>query len=855
MVTFLFACFLIVIVKSQRDLLSIEESKAEYGSGCQGPAMYPIYQASNIISNSNSISATISLSQEGNQCMGASIPKLLFQATYISSSIVRVTIRDANNQRWEPDNYPNTPGPNQNHPQVIITQNPFSFSVVRVEDQEVLWNTSNRSTPPFLYSNLYLEVGSSLPSNPNIYGLGERVTSFRLDTNETFYTLWSLAQDCPYDTGKGQRGQNMYGHHPVYLEMRNGAANGVYFHNVNAMDVVFSNGRIAFKTIGGIMDLYFFKGPTPEAVLEQYHSIIGLPMLPPYWALGYHQCRWGYKRLGDLWDVVTGYESHGIPFDVLWSDIDYMQHFQDFTLDYSRYSLTSMSSMLQYVKSSGRFFVPIIDAGIAQTGNFAEKAGLEMDVFIKRNPTTQEEFIGLVWPGKTYFVDFFHPNASSYWSNMLDILHESVQFDGIWIDMNEASSFCDGECPGFYPDPELQITLPYTPGNHSLEDQLLPLLAKHYGSNLYVVFNTHSMYGTMETIATNEYLQKKFDTRAFILSRSTRPGHGTVGFHWLGDNYSTWDMLRYSIQGILNFQIFGIPIVGADVCGFHNNTTPELCSRWLELGAFYTFYRNHNDIGAQSQELYALGPLVQEIGTNMIRLRYYLHVYMYSCIFKVALNGGSVLKPMFFEFPEYEEFYSNQEQFMLGQALVIAPALYEGQTSVNVTLPNTTLWYDFFTGDPIESGNIQLDAPIDKINVIIRGGYIVPTQNSASAMSLTSMRSQGIELVIALASNQTASGYYYVDDGLSLNTIANKNYTMYNLTVGPDSDGHIKLKISPNTLGYLKEMNFLTGIKVYGLPKKNDVNYLLNEAGIHENNVLKMTLNLDISLPQEIILA
>ena len=390
----------------------------------------------------------------------------------------------------------------------------------------------------------------------------------------------------------------MYGHHPFYLELRDGLAHGVYFHNINAMDAVFSKGRLAFKTVGGLLDLYFFMGPTPQAVIQQYHSVIGAPMLPPFWALGYHQCRWGYSSLGDLQEVVRGYEDNDLPLDVLWSDIDYMDVFKDFTLDTSRFPSEGFKTLLSQLHVAGRHYVPIVDAGVkVESGYFGYEEGVAMDIFIKRRANTTEYFEGQVWPGKSVFVDWFHPQAQTYWSSMLDTLHNFVPFDGVWIDMNEASSFCDGECPGFYSTPEEHMDLPYIPGNHSLEDQVLPLLAQQYGGHLHTVFNTHGTFGTMETEATHNFLAEKFQQRPFVLSRSSRPGHGRWGFHWLGDNWSLWQQMRESITGVFNFQFFGVGLVGADICGFHNNTSVELCSRWLHLGAFYPFMRNHNDYG------------------------------------------------------------------------------------------------------------------------------------------------------------------------------------------------------------------------------------------------------------------
>ena len=817
---------------------------------------YPVYKGKEIQSNSTYYRADLTLVEANESCMGDPIKNLTFEVFFLSPSVARVMIKDANNQRWEPpNNYPYYLSEPSGEITLNVTMDPFSFELIRTQDGEPLWSTLNSPMPQFYYADKYIEITSSLPPNPNVYGLGERVTSFRLNTNETYYTIWALAQDCPYDTGKGPRGRNMYGQHPVYLEIRNGSTHGVYFHNFNAMDVVFSQQKIAFKTVGGIVDLFVFKGPEAEKVLEDYHQIIGLPMLPPYWAMGYHQCRWGYKNLGMLWDVVTGYENHEIPLDVLWSDIDYMLSFYDFTLDYSRYSKEGMKALTSHLKDNNMFYVPIVDAGVSASDYFGKTQGNSMNVFVKRNYGSSENFIGQVWPGKALFVDFFHPNASDYWNSMLDVLYESLEFDGIWLDMNEASSFCDGTCPGFYNTSENKITLPYLPGHHSLEDQLFPLTAAHHPGPSYINhnpgpsyidYNTHGLFGTMETKFTHNYLLDKFKTRPFVLSRSTNPGHGKYGFHWLGDNFATWDQLRYSIQGILSFQIYGIPMVGADTCGFHNSTTPELCSRWLELATFYTFMRNHNDIGAKPQELFALGDTVIEVGQKMIRLRYSLFVYMYSQVFKVAMKGGSVLKPMFFEFPNAKELYANQEQFMVGPALLVAPVLYENQRTVKVELPQGAVWYDYFTGERMESGTQVLDAPIDKVNVLIRGGYIVPVQDSEGAMTLKEMMSRSVKLVVALDEDQKAYGEYYLDDGLSPDTLESQKYTKVMVTAQASSEG-VSFNVTSEVNNYTGNRTQITEAVVYGLkiPVKEVTN---GKVLSYSSNMLiaKLSINLTV---------
>ena len=174
--------------------------------------------------------------------------------------------------------------------------------------------------------------------------------------------------------------------------------------------------------------------------MDKFHLYLGRSAIPPFWSLGAHQCRWGYKNVSYLNNVIESYKKNDIPLDTIWSDIDYMVDYEDFTIDESRFPLDERKKITdQY------HYIPIIDAGIKVNDGVAYNEGKKRDLFVK--DASGEELHGKVWPGKTTFVDFFNPNATSYWESMLSILYNKVKFSGIWLDMNEYANFCDGPCP------------------------------------------------------------------------------------------------------------------------------------------------------------------------------------------------------------------------------------------------------------------------------------------------------------------------------------------------------------------------------------------------------------------------
>lgn len=167
------------------------------------------------------------------------------------------------------------------------------------------------------------------------------------------------------------------------------------------------------------------------------------------------------------------------------------------------------------------------------------------------------------------------------------------------------------------------------PGDGPLSTKTVATNATNAGG--FVELDVHNMWGLMEEKATHLALLSIAPTkRPFLISRSTFPSSGKWTGHWLGDNFSKWAYMHYNIQGALQFQLFQVPMVGADTCGFNDNTDEELCNRWMQLSAFMPFYRNHNVMGAISQEPYRWDS-VAAASRTAIAVRYGLLPYWVRC--------------------------------------------------------------------------------------------------------------------------------------------------------------------------------------------------------------------------------
>ncbi|GAM26216.1 hypothetical protein SAMD00019534_093910 [Acytostelium subglobosum LB1] len=765
---------------------------------------------------------------------GGDVKTLQLFVYFQTQQIVRIKIIDPTTQRWEVPYVNQMPLPT-NKPQFIdynikFQRDNFGFSITRVSNGEVLFNTSPPAdcyTSGMIYEDNYLEMTNRFQeTNPNLYGLGERVAPLRLQNNFT-YTLFAKDQGTPVDL-------NLYGSHPFYMHLSpSGNAFGAFLLNSNAMDVVMQPRSLTYKVIGGVFDFFFFMGPTPESVVQQYSQVIGTPYMPSYWSLGWHQCRWGYKSANETFEVIYKYAQNNIPLETMWNDIDYMNMFQDFTLDPVNFPADEMKLMIEYLHTNNQHYIMIIDPGINTDTSYAPyNQLLSSGGYITRPDGSA--YVGKVWPGFTIFPDFFNPATTHFWQGQLAAFHDMVQYDGIWIDMNEVSSFCNGDvCSSQLTSDnshaaQQQVSLhsfdpnnpPYLPGNVSLDMHTINLTCVQYGN--MSVYNTHNLYGYSETMVTVAAAIDILQTRATVISRSTFPGSGHHAGHWLGDNNSEFADMYYSIPGILNMNMFGIPMVGADICGFGGNTTAELCARWMQLGNFYPFSRNHNAIGSMSQEPYTFNEEVTAISIAAINGKYTLLPFYYTLFYQAHALGTPVVRPLFFEFPNDPNTYALDTQFLVGTSLLVSPVLDQGATAVVAYFPAGP-WYDYFNGTRVpDSLYATLVAPLNVINVHMRGGSIIPTQPtsvynvSGYPITTTIARTLPLRLLVAIDNNNQASGQLYVDDGISPNTYEDGQYTLVNFQLNL-KDQIFALEASIIQQGYADADNmFMETVTVYG---------------------------------------
>lgn len=772
---------------------------------CFYPLLYPGYIMGPLSPTRSGQAATLTRAKPS--YLPKDISTLHLEVIEESAGCLHLTVKDPSYPRYEVQlpGDPRSGAPRKTDSQDTLYStefhpDPFGFIVRRKSNGRVIVNTT---VAPLLFADQYLQLSTALAST-FVSGLGEHYTSLRLDLNWTSLTLWNRDMAPHADA-------NLYGSHPFYIvQEEDGFAHGVFLLNSNAVEVVLQpTPALTWVAIGGILDLFVFLGPDPPSVIRQYLQVIGYPMMPPYWSLGFHLCRWGYTTSNTTRKVAQRMHAANFPMDVQWNDLDYANKRRVFTFDPWRFG--DLPEMVEEFHKRGMKYILILDPGISSTsppGTYPPfDNGLKRDVFIKN--TTGNILIGKVWPGPTAFPDFTNPETRQWWEDCIRDFHSKVPVDGLWIDMNEPASFVQGSVDGC-PDSDIENP-PYTPRvvGGQLNSGTLCMSAQQRLSTHY---NLHNMYGLTEAQATHSALMKVRGKRPFVLSRSSYPSIGRFSGVWTGDVRSDWEQLRYSIPAVLQFSLFGVPLVGADICGFGGDTTEELCVRWMQLGAFYPFMRNHNDKPNAPQEPYVFGKNAQAAMRSVLNLRYSLLPFLYTLFHHAHASADTVARPLFLEFPSDPNCQTIDRQFLWGSSLLITPVLEPGVEELAAYLPPGT-WYSIHNGQPFYSKGqyLLLPALLDTINIHVREGHIIPRQEPA--LTTTASRRNPFFLTVALSAGGWAWGDLFWDDGDSLDTFEAGSYC-YLIFIA----GQCQVVSDPQRLSGDLDGLVLGGIQVFGVP-------------------------------------
>jgi len=598
---------------------------------------------------------------------------------------------------------------------LVITKRAFGLAAYRT-DGSVIFEDEKDDTGQsrgFLQLNDCFLVSRSMGLHDPVYGLGQKTGSSNRRGRKL--VLWNtdilapevLKQQRVFEAdvsllGKDPKFDPYYTSIPFFYHARlsgDGDAKVAAFFVDNSYKASFDfseKNRYRYQFCGGQYTEYVFAGPEMPAILEAYTSLTGRMQPPPLWSLGHHQCRWKDYTQDELIGIGREYRQRNLPCDSLWLDIGYMDGYRVYTWNKERFA--DVPQMMKATEADGFKVITIVDPGVKfDPGYSVFEDGRAKGVFCK---TEQGKlYVGQVWPGRTVFPDFTLEKTRSFWAD-LTAKHLAQGISGIWNDMNEPAT---GEVEPF------SMRFDRDGQNYSHE-------------------RFHNQYGLLMAMSTVEGF-KRFDpsARPFILSRAGFAGIQRVAAQWLGDNYSDWEHLHMSLPMATGLGISGQPFIGADIPGFAGTPNPEMAVRWFQYGTLTPFSRCHAIMGEPDQYPWSFGASVERIVRESLELRYKLLPYLYAKFWDAHETGAPIQRPLLFDFQHDAAARETDDQYLLGDALLVAPVMKPGQTARSVYLPKGT-WYDWHTGATHAGESyVTADAPLERIPLFARGGSIIAT--------------------------------------------------------------------------------------------------------------------------------
>ncbi|PYS71341.1 MAG: hypothetical protein DMF73_10945, partial [Acidobacteria bacterium] len=516
----------------------------------------------------------------------------------------------------------------------------------------------------------FVTAAKKLGFDEHFYGLGEKAAP--LDKRRGFFVNWN--SDTPgYTVGRDPIYQTI----PFYLGLQKGAAYGIFFDN--SYRSYFDFGRLSqertwFGAEGGELNYYFFYGPSIKKIVSRYADLTGHMPLVPLWALGVQQCRYSYYPESVVDEVVRQYREHDLPLDVIYLDIHYMNGYRVFTFDPKRFP--DPKGLIDRLSKQGVKTVVIVDPGVKYQPSMADAPAINSSkpelqpqdqryyVFDQglvgkyfQHRTTDQLFIPRVWPGDSTFVDFTSPQARRWWGD----LHRAYTDNGvagIWNDMNEPADFIDQTGKN-----QMDV-VSYDEGENSTH-------AKN--RNVFALLMARATYEGLARLQP--------DRRPFVITRAGYAGIQRYSTMWTGDTNSTWDSLALNVPMFTTLGLSGEPFVGSDVGGFIGRATGELLVRSYQVGFLAPFFRNHHAIDGYDQEPWRFGKYYEDIIRRYLKLRYQLLPFLYTTLEEAHRTGVPLFRPLMLNYQDDPNTYNLDDEFMIGEDLLVAPIVKPDVTS------------------------------------------------------------------------------------------------------------------------------------------------------------------------------
>lgn len=602
-----------------------------------------------------------------------------------------------------------------------------------------------------------------------VYGLGQAVRGL----NKRGWLYESNCSDEPQHT---ETKHSLYGAHN-FLLLDGEEKWGVYIDTPSrvSFDIGYTDySRIKITMQTPDFELYLIRGDSPGETVKEFRGLIGRSYIPPLWAFGYGQSRWGYGSAQEIREVVENYRRNHIPLDSVYLDIDYMERYKDFTVNQEAFP--DFAAFVSEMKQQHIHLVPIIDGGVKkEEGYEVYEEGKEKGYFCKTE--TGEDFVLGVWPGRCCLPDMLDEEAGRWFAHKYGILLEQG-IDGFWNDMNEPAIFYSekGLAEAFAQIDQYRVQ---NLDVHSFFDfqNLVSGISNNpkdyesfyhnYRGKRYCHKEVHNLFGYYMTRAAAEAFDELSpDRRILLFSRASYIGMHRYGGIWQGDNNSWWSHLALNIRMTPSLNMCGFLYTGADVGGFGEDVTEDLLVRWLSFAVFTPLMRNHAAQGTREQEVYRFAG--RDLMRDVISVRYRLLPYLYSEFMKAALRDEMMFWPLGFVYGGDDHARRVEDQFLLGDSIMIAPVYEQNAVGRVVYFPETMKLIRFRNGEVREEeiyrkGFSYIEMPLGDVCVFLRENRILPL--SGGGENVTEVDFTGLELYYF---GENVNSYeYYRDDGES----------------------------------------------------------------------------------------
>lgn len=644
--------------------------------------------------------------------------------------------------------------------------NPFQTDAV-VQKYEV----QNGDVPYFtvVKKEEQLQFEYTLENEEKVYGLGENVRGINKRG-------WIYKSCCADEPNHVEDRTSLYASHN-FLVLDGGKEQfGVFFDypGIITFDVGYTHlNELKITLSEPDADVYVMTGESILDIVKQFRQLIGRSYIPPKWAFGYQQSRWGYMNEADIREVVKGHREKKIPLESIYMDIDYMERFKDFTVNQERFP--DFPEFVKEMKAQHIHLVPIIDAGVkVEEGYDVYEEGIEKGYFCKKE--NGEYFVAGVWPGKVHFPDVLNKEAREWFGNKYQVLLDQG-IEGFWNDMNEPSIFFAQDRMDETFDKiaelkdknlDLDTFQQFTGLVGSLANNTDDFKKFYHNVDGKMMRHdkVHNLFGYNMTRAAGEAFERLSpEKRILMFSRSSYIGMHRYGGIWTGDNKSWWNHLLLNLRMMPSLNMVGILYTGADIGGFGADATEDLVMRWIQLAMFSPLMRNHSAMGTREQEVYRFDHI--EEFRKIINIRYGLLAYIYSEYMKSALNSEMYFKPLSFVYTDDEFTSQVEDQLLVGDSLMIAPVYNQNAKGRYVYLPEEMAMLRFrgvddYDTEILPAGHHYVEAGLFEMLVFVRPDKILVLTDGGEYTDEVDC-----DHVKALAFVKTKAEYvWYEDDGM-----------------------------------------------------------------------------------------